>query len=292
MQRDYYGNFFYYNYGRGNNPNVPEPITTGEILKLRPSEPWLELVNESLQPEFAVVTAKLLLKVGSEADAFPHIEKLAPTHADLATELVAEFLRVWAQNHDPNDEQSRTNSYMYFYGFEQRANAIPLTRSKQERNLKELGEWVRRLQSLPLETIDEELLTNAFTKAHSSAEVYRLETIENVFGSLSELEPKTLAALVQRMRSNLIGVWREPASQRDKKTNRRQKDIQSEILRGYEVASEVAAKGLVDHPKEWSLRTALAATQHDENNYRAELEKSAEFSNRRREALSEFSTRM
>ena len=36
-----------------------------------------------------------------------------------------EFLRVWATNHDPNSDQPRTGSYMYFYGFEERAERDP-----------------------------------------------------------------------------------------------------------------------------------------------------------------------
>ena len=50
---------------------------------------------------------------------------------------------------------SRTNSYMFMYGFDQRSNGIPLTRSKQERNLEELGSWVERLRQLPIGGVDD-----------------------------------------------------------------------------------------------------------------------------------------
>ena len=81
-----------------------------------------------------------------------------------------------------------------------------MTRSKQERNLEELAHWVKRIRALPIERVDEELIATAFSKAHSSAEVYRLETIERVFGELEEMEPRTVAALVQHMRNNLVGA--------------------------------------------------------------------------------------
>ena len=176
MQRDPFGNTFYINRRSSVNRNVPKPISTDELLDIRPSESWLERVSDGLRPKLDMVVAQLLLKVSSEAEAFPFIEALAETHPDRARELVEEFLRVWAKNHDPNSDNRRRNSYVYFYGFEQRANAIPLTRSKQERNLAELSEWIRRLRELPIEGVDESLIANAFVAAHSTAEVYRSRT--------------------------------------------------------------------------------------------------------------------
>ncbi len=287
MQRDPFGNFYYYNYRSSSRSNMPLAISTGEMLDIRPSNTWLGLVSEGLRPKFDMVTAQLLLKVSEETEAFPYIESLAQSHPERGKELVDEFLRVWARNHNPNSNNSRTSSYMFIYGFEQRANAIPLTRSKQERNLVELSEWVARLKALPVE-IDEELIATAFTSAHSAAEVYRVETIEQVFGPMEELEPKTLAELVQKMRSNLVGVWREPNTQKEANTRRRQKDIQNEVLRGYQVAADVVDGGLKRHPDDWALVLARASVRHDENNYRQEIEKDTEFASRREIAFGDF----
>ena len=143
-------------------------------------------------------------------------------------------MRVWTKNHDPNSQQLRRSRFFYVYGFENRAEGIPLTRSKQERNLVELSGWVKKLRALPIGEIDETLLTKAFTTCHSSAEVYRLDAIEKVFGSFDALKPKILAELCQQMRGNLMGVWRQPAEQEKSKTKRREKDIRAEVLRGYE----------------------------------------------------------
>lgn len=286
-QRDYYGNFFYYEQQFNNRGNMPAAITTGKILDIRPSDAWLALIDAATRPRLDMLVAQLLLKVGEENEAFPYIERLAAEHPDLGKDLVDEFLRVWARNHDPNSESRRTSSYMFVYGFEERANSIPLTRSKQERNLTELADWVTRLRRLPVE-IDEELLTGAFTAAHSTAEVYRIETIERVLGALTAMQPATLAQMVQRMRANLVEVWRDPATQKDKHTRRRQKDIQQEVLRGYDVAKAVTAQALERHADDWSLRLAAAALDHDENDYRQEIEKSSEFAPRREAAFERF----
>lgn len=288
MQRDAFGNLYYLNSQQLGGRAQVGAIETGELLELRPSEAWLDLINPSLLPRYATVVAQLLLKVNEEDAAFPYIEQLAQSHPEQAKELAEEFLRVWTRNHDPNQNQNRANPYIYVYGFERKAQSIPLTRSKQERNLRDLAEWIRRLKDLPIPPIDEQLITRAFTTSHSTAEVYRLESIEQVFGSVADLDPETLAQLAQRMRSNLVGVWRQPAVQQDKQTNRKKKDIEAEVLRGYEVAQSVVDDALKRHPNHWALTLAQASLIHDENNYRQEVAKSSEFTETRLKALQGF----
>jgi hypothetical protein len=197
---------------------------------------------------------------------------------------------VWSRNHNPNSDQNRTDMYMYMYGFDQRANGIPLTRSKQERNLAELAVWVEKLRALPIGDLDEQLLVSAFVTSHSTAEVYRVATIEKVFGSLDKFKPKSLAEMAQKMRTNLATVWRRADVQEQKKTRRKQKDIEREVLAGYEVAKTMVARALERHPKHWALMVAQAAIAHDENNYRQEVAKTAEFAGIRKQALAGFAT--
>lgn len=289
MQRDTYGNFYFYDEQYQNRGNAPSPLKPGEILELRPNEEWLALVEDTLRPKFAMVFAQLYLKVGEEAKAFPYIEQIVAVDAKAGKQLVDEFLRVWAKNHNPDQANQNRNQYVYFYGFEERANGIPLTRSKQERNLVELGDWVKRLQGLSAkDLVDPKLLAAAFTAAHSKAEVYRLETIERIFGSMQALDPQTLSTLMEQMRTNLLNIWNDPAVQKDAKTKRNKKDIEAEILRGYELAQATLESAVAQHPLSWELALADAALKHDENDYRKELKKDAEFSTRREAALQRF----
>jgi hypothetical protein len=296
MRRDRYGNFFYaadddgddQPMMMGQNPNMPAAITVADIMKAKPSDKWIEQIDDGMKPKLAMIFAKLFLKVNEEAKAYPFIEQLAATHAEKARELVNEFLKVWARNHNPNSAKDQLNPYMYYYGFERRAESIPLTRAKQERNLAELTEWVAKLQALKLGSFNDELLAKAFTSCHSDAEVYRMEAIEKVFGKVGDLKPSTLAALAQQMRENLGGLWRSPAEQKDKKTNRKLKDIQAEVLRGYNLAQSVVDTGVKKFSDSWDLVLAKAALQHDENNFRQQLAKSSDFSKNREQALAHF----
>ncbi|MCI0642727.1 MAG: hypothetical protein L0Y72_15900 [Gemmataceae bacterium] len=297
MHRDRWGNIYFLHeemYGpmmhQMQQPNMPRAIGLLEILETRPTDDWIALIEEGMKPKVATIYAHLFLKANEDEKAFPYIEKMAGTHKDKAKELVHEFLRVWVKNHDPNESRRYTNPYMFMYGFERRSESIPLTRSKQERNLTDLAELLKRLRKLDVGEIDEELVARAFTTCHSSAEVYRLDAIERVFGKLELLKPKTLAGLAQQMRENLAGLWRDPADQKDKKTNRKTKDIQAEVLRGYNVALTVIDSSLKKFPDDWSLHLARAALLHDEVNYHQELAKTSEFTKRRAEALAGFQT--
>lgn len=294
LRRDRYGNIFWFEeeffYNRRPMSFGPKPIDLTDVLEVRPGPAWLAAIRDDLRPKLAIVLCQLHLKADEEADAFPYIEDLARTHRGQAKELAREFLRVWTTNHDMNDAKRRTNPYYYIYGFERRSDGIPLTRSKQERNLVELAGWVAKLKKLEpqIGELDEELLARAFTACHSSAEVYRSEAVEKVFGPIGGLKPKTLSGLAQQMRENLAGVWRRPAEQQDKKTNRKNKDIEQEVLRGYAVGRKMVDDALVKFPNDWSLVLARAALAHDEVSFQQELKKDTSFAPRRNEAYALF----
>lgn len=286
MQRDAYGNVYWFENQRFGN-NAPKAIRTGELLAIRPSDAWLAHLQPTLRPRFTMALAQLYLKVGEDRQAFPFVEALAATHPRQARELAEEFLRVWTKNHDPNNDRNRSNRYVFMYGFDERANSIPVTRSKQDRNLADLREWTRRLAQVGIQLAPDDL-AGAFMQVHSQAEVYRIETIEGIFGPLDTLDSSMLGALLERMRVNLATVWRDPAVQDDKKTKRRQKDIEAEVLAGYARGAATITAALAKHPDDWRLLLAQAAFAHDENDYRQSLEKDPEYSARRAAAFAGF----
>ena len=98
--------------------NMPRALLTGDVVKNRPGDAWLAVLDEGIKPKFATVFAELYLKVNEEEKAFPYIEKLAATHPRQAKELAEEFLRTWTKNHDPNSQQMRRSRFFYVYGFE------------------------------------------------------------------------------------------------------------------------------------------------------------------------------
>ncbi len=293
MQLDMYGNYYWMDPNEMQRMNQQAnggliPIPFRELIEMRPSESWTSAVDASLQLAIPKMLANLYLKSRDEDNAFPYIETIATRDPKAAQNLVDEFLTTWTANHDPNNDQRQRNPYIYFYGFEQKAETIPLTRSKQERNLTELSQWVQRIRKLPIEKVDEDKLARAFTTCHSSAEVFKLEAIETVFGAVDSLKPETVASICQTMRTNLATVWRAVRNQEDKQTKRKEPEVQAEVLRGYEVAIEFATRALAAAPENWQLTLAQACLSHDQNDYAQSVKKSSEYSAQRMGAFETF----
>lgn len=288
VQRDTYGNIYYWDPEQMNQQWGVAGVRASRVLEARPSPAWLELVDATLRPRIEATTAQLYLKVGEDLDAFPYIEAMAEAQPAQARELADEFLRVWARNNNPNADRGRNQMFVYSYGFDERANGIPLTRSKQERNLKKLGELVGRLRNAGIKPSGP-LLAEAFKAAHGSAEVYRIETIESIFGEAGKLDAETFAALLDTMRTNLATVWRDAAAQEKAKTKRTKKDVQAEVAAGYESARLTLQRALDAQPDAWRLWAVQAALVHDENDWNATLKKSPKFAEERAKAFALFS---
>jgi len=270
VQTDYYGNIFYndpFNNQRSQYLQI-KPIPSGELLSLAPSETWLEQTHLNTQLEYLTLASKLYLKVKEEQKAFPLLKKIVQNRPNQAEELIRELINVWAQNNNPNAQNDRYRSrYSYMYGYNQRAESIPLTRSKQERNLKNLSKLITEIRALKLPASFEKEFSNAFVAAHSTAEVWRLNTLQTVFGATEELEPDTVASLVSKMRTNLITLWPSKKVQQDAKTKRTDKELQAQIIKGYDLA-----------------QTLLK----ERSNYQSEIDSNKEHSANKTEALKLF----
>jgi hypothetical protein len=132
------------------------------------------------------------------------------------------------------------------------------------------------------------LLADAFTGCHSSAEVFDLERVRAVFGDLSSLKPETTAAICQKMRTGLAEQWRSIRLQEEKKTRRREPEVQQEVLRGYAVAGAMVREALETAPDNWQLHLARACLIYDENSYQQSVQKDSGFTSRRDEAFAQF----
>ncbi|MES2924160.1 MAG: hypothetical protein V4819_21595 [Verrucomicrobiota bacterium] len=285
-QYDEWGNMFFTRGSTGYQGPGTRPISAGELLECQPDETWLASVEAATRNECLLSSSRLFLKVKEENKALPVIKILAATDKDEAKSLIREMIRVWTQNHNPNEEQDYRSRYFYFYGFNNQSGAIPLTRSKQERNLVELATLVKGIRGLDLGESFHSELADAFISCHSKAEVWRVDAIESVFGTTDTLDSPTLATLVGRMRLNLAGLWPNPKLQQTYQTKRKDKELQEQILYGYQAAQGVLERALPKKPAEsWRLDEQLAALRFEESNYRSSIAPDHQHSAIKRAAL-------
>ncbi len=296
MSFDAYGNPYYLrgNANRSmtaqssNRRKVVAAIDTGDLLREGPDSKWMALLDESVRVQALTLTAHLYLKVKEHQKALPLLSTLAKLNPEEAKTLCRELIRVWAENNNPNQKSRYRSSYYYFSGYNQRAETIPLTRSKQERNLQELSGLLETIQGFGLgEAFDKEF-ADAFIQCHSKAEVWRVEALESVFGDLKKLDTGTAASLLRRMRGNLANLWPNPKVQAEAKTKRKDKELQAQVLRGYAAARQLCVDLLQNHPDDWALQVQQASLIYEESNYRSSLGSHPEHSSNKRRALNGF----
>lgn len=290
-QVDAFGNLFY---SRSRPPVQPTTsratpaIPSGDLLSTRPGETWLSRIDAPIRIENLTHVAKLFLKVKEEEQAFPILKELATIRPEETKELVREMIRVWGENNNPNQQSRFRSSYSYYYGYNQRAETIPLTRSKQERNLRLLAKMVEEVKALGLDENFQEEFADAFIQAHSQAEVWRVEALTEVFGETSKLDADTVTSLLRRMRENLARLWPDPKLQEEAKTNRKDKELEAQVFKGYSAAKNLCLDALDQHSDSWALQIQLASLKYEESNYKASLASHPEHSVTKNSALEDL----
>lgn len=244
------------------DPNQLPPVPVDQLLPTAPGERWTAALDSSLTPRLRTLLAELFFKAEEETKALPLIESLAVDQPKVAQRLANDYLRTWARTHDPNPPQ-QNNYPRYFYPGMMQPSGIPLTRALQARNLRELAEVLTRLRSLPIPALDDPAVVGAFTGSHSPAEVFRQDDIERVFGPVEQITPATLSALLQTMRERLSSQWRSARVQQDAKTKRTDKEVESEVTRGYELLNTLTEGALLKRPDDWRLNLVQASMLFD-----------------------------
>ncbi|SFI64616.1 hypothetical protein [Planctomicrobium piriforme] len=291
-QRDAWGNIYYDDFGfRQKKEEAPKPVAIRivELLKIVPSPAWQEKVERGLAVQVPDLVARMAIKIGDFPAAADAIGTLAKQNAELAHKRANDFLDSWTSWHDSNSGGTlRTmSSYAMMFGGQQ-GGGIPLTRSKQNRNLGELEKWVRLFQTFPMPQPDQEKIVKAFVQCHGAAEVYQSEAISGVFGSIKDLKPVTVADLAQAMRSNLAGMWRSPKVQDAFQTKRTEIDMQEEVKHGYITIGAFVREYISKYPQDWRLALVSAALLHDEAEYLKSLGDETGYIQRRTEAFAGF----
>ncbi len=254
-----------------------KPITPALVIEHAPGADWLAALPESRRTRVMAALAETLLKNRKIVEALDEIERLAKLDPISAKRITNILLGGWAQSRNPNGgaKPSMPTVGMSVY-IPPRPSGTPLTRAKQKRNLRELGQILERLAKLPIGPPEPRTIVAAFEGAHSFAEVYKPDDIQSVFGKPEKMPVESLATLVNSMRQRLATLWRAPQIQQQAGTKRGEPQIKAEVLAGYDTLLELINAGLKAKPDVWQLKLQQAAANFDLAEYqygnKAELE--------------------
>jgi len=246
------------------NSSRNRPLTPAVVLENAPDEAWLAVLPESRRSRAQAAVAGTLLKDKKILKALDEIERLAKLDPSQAATLSNTLLSGWATARNPNGSaKPRMPTMNMPVYYPSRPGGTPLTRARQKRNLRELGEILARLAKLPIAPTKAETIVAAFEGAHSFAEVYKLEDIRTVLGDLSKLPVESLARLANSMRQRLATSWRAPQIQQQADTKRKEPQIKAEVIAGYETQLALLEEGLKAYPDVWQLKLQQAAANFD-----------------------------
>lgn len=252
-------------------------IPAEQLVSAMPSNRWLDQVDAGKSRTLRSLGVIVMGRAGRPNGALALIEPVAAGDAELRDRLCNQLLRAWGQWAKPDPERSMDDdpyaymqrmqyysmgSYYNPYGYPP-PNTIPLTRARQQRNIGRLHDLVAQIEAMHPTFEGYESRAYAFARAHSDAEVYRLEDIEALFGPMAELPAGVATSLAQAMRTALASTWRQPQLQRRAGTNRKKPQIAQEVQRGYELALELASHALAREPENWRHAMNVAALAFD-----------------------------
>ena len=254
-----------------------KPITPALVIEHAPGADWLAALPESRRTRVMAALAETLLKNRKIVEALDEIERLAKLDPISAKRITNILLGGWAQSRNPNGgAKPRMPTVGMSVYIPPRPSGTPLTRAKQKRNLRELGQILERLAKLPIGPPEPRIIVAAFEGAHSFAEVYKLDDIRQVFGEPEKMPTESLATLVNSMRQRLATSWRAPQIQQQADTKRGEPQIKVEVLAGYDTLLSLLDDGLKAKPDVWQLKLQQAAANFDLAEYqygnKAELE--------------------
>jgi len=241
-----------------------KPITPALVIEHAPGADWLAALPESRRTRVMAARAETLLKNRKIVEALDEIERLAKLDPISAKRIANILLGGWAQSRNPNGgAKPRMPTVGMSVYIPPRPSGTPLTRAKQKRNLRELGQILERLAKLPIGSPEPRTIVAAFEGAHSFAEVYKLDDIRSVFGEPEKMPVESLATLVNSMRQRLATSWRAPQVQQQAGTKRGEPQIKAEVLAGYDTLLALLDDGLKAKPDVWQLKLQQAAANFD-----------------------------
>lgn len=282
-------------YGMNRDDNREPSLETTAILDTAPPAELLARLNKGLAQRVELT----LLKVGV----------LAPGQTDLGAlrrytkkfpgserEVCQDILAAWVSKRTKpaeNAELKRMQAMGWYIPPQLRrkaaSGAIPLTRLRQNQNIRTFKQLLAELRDISPEPLDSALIVQSFMTLHSGAEVYRSEDIEMIFGSPEKMVRRELIELLEGMRERLAQEWRDPKSQQQAGTNRTEKETNDEVSRGYRTAMDLARRGFAAGATDWESHVTRGRLFFDASQYELGRKiKLSDYVNLREEALGCF----
>lgn len=249
-------------------------IPASQFMRGAPSARWVRELDRGLWFKLTESLATIAGAAGDSTLAMDLLSPLVACDADGAQRIAEGFLSAWTKSLRPQRGNEYDEDWMYqqmmmmssggygggYYGrgYGRAGQGLPLTRARQRRNLEELSGTLAALREAGFRPLPPPVVAGAFAACHSEAEVFLREDAERVLGPLDQMPPAMAASVAEAMRTMLGGVWRSQRTQQQAATKRSDPELAAEVVRGYDLALELAGGAAAREPGDWE-RVALGA---------------------------------
>ncbi|MGE4619574.1 MAG: hypothetical protein AAEJ04_07180, partial [Planctomycetota bacterium] len=260
------------------NRRATQKIRPRDLTDAIPDKRWIQLVAPSLRQNITMAAIACAARADEAEQAMEALRAVANDPAVDLSILASTLVKEWTRNLDPNrpddeffERRVITSSGVFINSFGGQRSA-PLTRSKQRRSLRHLGEVVKELRELKVPELDWATLVDAFTASHSQAEVYLETDIEALFGPVDQLPAEVSEQLAMKMWRQLQRNWRSPEIQQARGTRRTTEELQEEVERGYQLGLRLTDHARQQAPLSWNAAMLAGNLRFDLAEYWHELD--------------------
>jgi len=240
-------------------PRYQKPhVAPGELLASAPEGPWSKALPTSLQERVDVCRMRAIMLSDRYQDAVPMIVAMAGDNPPAGVSLAEEYLRAWAQRHDPQVPEAIRKKY----GLPQDAR-ITVTPIMMEKNIAALAEIMDIFRRGGVHPRNGELLIGVFDVCYSNAEVYRRSHIEKVFGPIDKMDENVFYHTIRTMVEGLSSRWRTMNVQEAAGTRRTQQETLAMVRDGYKTTTEMIDRRSEKHPDAWRILVLAGSMMSD-----------------------------
>ncbi|MCC6320224.1 MAG: hypothetical protein IT438_02170 [Phycisphaerales bacterium] len=252
-------------------------VPSEQLTECLPSAAWLRAGDAGLAARLELMTAGVAGGSGDIDGVLEMVRPLVAVDKERAQKIADSVIAAW-----PNYAQGGRSGYEEEYAYNMYGRAryyggayyggyggggydggIPLTRAKQKRFLEQLGTLLAEFRKAGLKQASPSSLVAAFSASHSQAEVFDPADIAAVFGPIKAIPPQVTIELCDTMRKRLGSIWRNARVQQEAGTKRNDRQIAAEVIRGYDVAAELAEAALAGEPGSWRAAVLMADLRFD-----------------------------
>ena len=281
---------------------VIKSIDFEKIVAAQPSDKTLSVLSEEEIKLFKFQQSVATVKTGKyDQEALDILISFKDKYPQTVARYCSDYFVDWAQKVNPNKVIGPRfqQSYVSYYqqsgmNYIQESTGIPLTRSRQVKNLRDCSAMFKKVYQAGLEVKPQEQI-QAFVSCFSNAEIITEDEIRLVFGDMTHVTDGMMVQMVDHVVSLINNNWVNKKNQQqiqaDANTNRSEAQAMDEITKAFQGIINITEERLQKNSENVELSVRLASIYYTsaEFQYENKLCTLEEYTQLRDNAFTRFS---